>query len=225
MKREITSRGVVISLLGFILLWMVVTDAWGYSSYLFPSDNGTYFYGYISRFFWVLPALFLIATNDKCLLLHRKELFSRPRFNCQFIVVLLVILLYCLISMLVVHKKLWINQEVPFLLTVMRYFVVGCVEEIVFRGWGYNTLAKTLPNRKAVAISTLLFVLLHWSAFFIKLFRFGTFDYAGILVQSFSTSLWGILTCWLLKNSRTLWNPILAHFVYDFLLTILIGGN
>lgn len=58
-----------------------------------------------------------------------------------------------------------------------------------------------------------------------ELFRFGTFDYAGILVQSFSTSLWGILACWLLKKSRTLWNPILAHFVYDFLLTILIGGN
>lgn len=144
MKREITPRGVVISLLGFILLWTVVTDAWGYSSYLFPLDIGTYFYGYISRFFWVLSAFFLNVTNEKCLLLHRKELFSRPRFNCQFIVVLLTVLF------------------------------------------------KTLPNRKAVAISTLL---------------------------------WGILTCWLLKNSRTLWNPILAHFVYDFLLTILVGGN
>lgn len=51
MKEKIDTRGVVISLLGFILLWTVVTDAWGYSSYLFSSDNGTYFYGYISRFF------------------------------------------------------------------------------------------------------------------------------------------------------------------------------
>lgn len=178
----------------------------------------------LSVFFWVLPAIFLIVTNDKYLL-HKKELFSRPRVNCQFIVILLAIFLYCFISMFVVHKGLWINREVSFWLTVIRYFIVGCVEEIVFRGWGYNTLAKTLPNRKAVAISTLLFVLLHWSAFFIKLFRFGTFDYAGIFVQSFSTSLWGILTCWLLKKSRTLWNPILAHFVYDFLLIILIGGN
>lgn len=221
----LTPRGVVISLLGFILLWTVMTDAWGYSSYLFLSDSGTYFYGYISHFFWVLPAFFLIVTNDKCLLLHKKELFSRPRFNSQFIVVLSAIFLHCLISMIVVHKRLWINREVPFWLTAIRYLVVGCVEEIVFRGWGYNTLAKTLPNRKAVIISTLLFVLLHWPLFFIKLFRFGTFDYAEILVQSFSTSLWGILTCWLLKNSGTLWNPILAHFVYDFLLIILIGGN
>ncbi len=225
LKREITPRCVVISLLGFILLWTAVTDAWGYSSYLFPADNGTYFYGYISRFFWVLPAIFLIAKYDKCLLLHRKELFSRPRFNGQLIAVLSAVLLYCLVSTLVAHKRFWINREIPFWLTAMRYFVVGCVEEIVFRGWGYNALAKTLPNRKAVAISTLLFVLLHWPAFFIKSFRFGTFDCAGILVQSFSTLLWGILTCWLLKNSRTLWNPILAHFIYDFLLTILIGGN
>lgn len=225
MKREITPQGVVISLLGFILLWTAVTDAWGYSSYLFPSENGTYFYGYISRFFWALPAIFLIVRNDRCLLIHRKELFSRPRFHRQFLVVLLAILFYCLISMMIVHKRPWINRQVPFWLTVIRYFAVGCAEEIVFRGWGYHALAKTLPNRKAVVISTLLFVLVHWPAFFIKFFRFGVFDYTGFFVQSFSTSLWGILTCWLLKNSRTLWNPILAHFVYDFLLTILIGGN
>ncbi len=51
MKKEIAPWSVVISLLAFILFWTVVTDAWGYSSYLFPSDNGTYFYGYVSRFF------------------------------------------------------------------------------------------------------------------------------------------------------------------------------
>lgn len=27
------------------------------------------------------------------------------------------------------HKGLWMNQEVPFWLMVMRCFVVGCVEE------------------------------------------------------------------------------------------------
>lgn len=224
MKKEITFRGVVLSLLGFILLWTVVTDAWGYSSYLFRSENGTYFYGYIIRFIWVLPAIFLIITKNDCLMLHSKEVFSRPRFNLQFVTVLLAILLYCLISMLAVHKGIWVNREVPFCLTLMRYFVVGCVEETVFRGWGYNALANVTPNRNAVAISTLLFVLLHWPAYLIKLFRFGTFDWAGLLAQSFSALICGILTCWLLKKSRTLWNPILAHSIYDFLSTILIGG-
>lgn len=223
MKREITPHGVVISLLGFILLWTVVTDAWGYSAYLFLSDNGTYFYGYISRFVWVLPAIFLIITKNECLMLHRKELFSRPRLDRPFVVVLSAILLYCLISMLTAHNGPWINREVPFWLTIMRYFVVGCVEETVFRGWGYNALAKVLSNGKAVAISTLLFVLLHWPAYFIELLRFGTFDYTMYLMQSCAAAIWGILPCWLLKKSGTLWNPILAHSVYDFLFTILIG--
>lgn len=51
MKREITPRGVVISLVGFILLWTVVADAWGYSSYLFPADNETYFYRIYQPYF------------------------------------------------------------------------------------------------------------------------------------------------------------------------------
>lgn len=225
MKKKITPRKVVISLLGFIFLWTVVTDAWGYSAYLFPTDNGTYFYGYLSRFIWVLPAIFLIITNDRYLMLQRKELFSRPRSNCQLVVVLSVILLYCLISMLVVHRGFWMNREVPFWLTITKYFVVGCVEETVFRGWGYNALAKSLPDRKAVVISALLYVLLHWPAFFIKLFRFGTFDFAGILSQSIAASLCGIWACWLLKKSKTIWNPILAHFTYDFLFTMMIGGS
>ena len=98
-------------------------------------------------------------------------------------------------------------------------------KEIIFRGWGYNALVKVLSNRKAVAISALLFVLLHWPAYFIKLFRFGMFDCAGFLGQSFSALIWGILTCRLLKRFRSLWNPILAHSAYDLLCVLLIGGN
>lgn len=225
MKRNMTPRGIVITLLGFILLWAVVTDAWGYSSRLFPSDNGAYYYGYLSRFIWVLPAFFLIFTKDDCLMLRGKALFSRPRLNRQFLLSLSAIALCCLISMLAVHGGLWINRDLPFWLTVLRFFAVGFVEETVFRGWGYNALAGVLSNKKAVAISTLLFVLLHWPAYLIKLFRFGTFDCAGLLMQSFSAAIWGILTCWLLRKSRTLWNPILAHFVYDLLCSMLIGGG
>ena len=152
----------------FIALWAVVTDAWGYSSYLFSSDNGVYYYGYISRFVWEVPAV---------------------------------------------------------LLTVIKYFIAGCAEEIVFRGWRYNALAKVLSNRKSVAISALMFVLLHWPAYFIRLFRFGTFDCADLLVQSYSALLWGILTCWLMRRSRTLWDPILVHFAYNLSCIMLIRVN
>ena len=225
LESKITARNVVLSLFGFIILWAVVTDAWGYSSYLFSSDNGVYYYGYISRFVWVVPAVLLIGIKDDYLILPKKELLSRPQFSRQFVSILSIILLYSLISMFITHKGFWINRDVPFLLTVIKYFIAGCVEEVVFRGWGYNALAKVLSNRKSVAVSTLMFVLLHWPAYFIRLFRFGTFDYADLLVQSCSALLWGILTCWLMRRSRTLWDPILVHFAYNLSCIMLIGVN
>ena len=161
LEQKITARDVILSLLGFIALWTVVADAWGYSSYLFSSDHGVYYYGYISRFVWVMPAVLLIGIKDDYLALPKKELLSRPQFNRQFVSVLSIILLYSLISMFIIHKGLWINQDVPFLLTVIKYFITGCVEEVVFRGWGYNALTKVLSNRKSATISTLMFVLLH----------------------------------------------------------------
>ena len=224
MKPKITVRNVVLSLLGFIALWTVLTDAWGYSSYLFSSENGAYYYGYVSRLLWALPAVFLIVKSEN-LTLTKRELLSRPRFDGQFAAVLAAIMLYSLISMLITHKGFWINRDVPLLLTVIKYFIVGCAEESVFRGWGYNALTKVLSDRKSAVISTLMFVLLHWPTYFIRLFRFGAFDYAGLLVQSFSALLWGILTCWLMRRSETLWNPILAHFAYDFSCIMLIGAN
>ena len=112
-ESKFTARNVVLSLLGFIVLWAAVTDAWGYSSYLFSSENGVYYYGYISRLIWMLPAVLLIS-KDEYLTVSKRELLSRPLFNCEFLVVLSAIMLYSLVSMLITHKGFWINRDVPF---------------------------------------------------------------------------------------------------------------
>lgn len=33
------------------------------------------------------------------------------------------------------------------------------------------------------------------------------------------------MLCWLFKKSKTLWNPILAHTIYDLTYVFLVGGN
>ena len=124
MEPKIAARNVVLSLLGFIALWAVVTDAWGYFSYLFSSDKCAYYYGYISRFAWAMPAVLLIGIKSDYLTLTKKELLPRPRFDSQFVSILLIILLYSLISMFIIHKGFWINRDVPFLLIVIKYFIV-----------------------------------------------------------------------------------------------------
>ena len=35
--------------------------------------------------------------------------------------------------------------------------------------------------------------------------------------------VWGIVFCWLLKKSKTIWNPIIAHIVYDVFIIVFAG--
>ena len=175
---------ILLSLFGFVILWAVVTDAWGYSGYL-PVRYGSYIYAYVI----VLSVSFLIS------------------FGIMF----------------ANHKGFWLNPEVNCPLEIIKFAAVGFVEEAVFRGWGYNALSKITTGKKAVFFSTVFFVLLHWPANFIRLYRFGILDDSALLTQSISAAIWGVVCCWLLKKGKTLWNPVIAHAVYDVLNVLFVG--
>lgn len=93
----------------------------------------------------------------------------------------------------------------------------------MFRGWGYNALLKYSSHIKAASITTALFVILHWPAYFIKFYRFGIFDFAGIIGQSTAALFWGFVCCWLLKRGKSIWNPIIAHSLYDLAFVLFVG--
>jgi len=227
MKKELNSKYIALTLFGFIILWTIITNAWGYSDCIFKNDFsniGSYLYGYISRFIWVLPAIFLIIRYNDKLKFKKNELFNRPIFNKSLILTITVLLLYIVIMMIINHKGFWFNNDIILGLVVIKYIIVGVVEEVVFRGWGYNSLANTMSNKKAMIITTLLFILLHFPSYFIKLLRFGTFDSIGIIIQSISALIWGIVFCMLLEKGKTIWNPIIAHTIYDLMFVLFIGG-
>lgn len=205
----------------------ILTNAWGYSDYIFKNDFstiGSHIYGYISRFIWVLPAIFLIIRYNNKLNFKKDELFSQPVFNKCLIITITISLGYIVIMMIINHKGFWFNSEIILWLVVIKYIIVGAVEEIVFRGWGYNSLSNVLSHKKATIRTTLFFVLLYFPAYFIKLLRFGTFDIVGIIGQSFSSLICGIVFCWLLKKEKIIWNPIIAHTIYDLMYVLLVSG-
>ncbi|MGN1320331.1 MAG: CPBP family intramembrane glutamic endopeptidase [Acutalibacteraceae bacterium] len=224
MDKELDSKKIVLTLIGFIILWTIITDAWGYSKFIFNNNVGTYIYGYISRFIWILPAIFLIIRYNNKLKFKKDELFSRPVLNKSLIITITISLVYIVIMMIINHKGFWFNSEIILWLVIIKYIIVGFVEEVVFRGWGYNSLANTMSHKKAMIITTLLFILLHFPSYFIKILRFGTFDFIGIIGQSISSLVWGIVFCILLKKSKTIWNPIIVHTIYDLMYVLLVGG-
>lgn len=224
MNTELNVKKIILTLISFIVFWAIITDAWGYSKFIFNNNIGTYIYGYISRFIWILPAIFLIIRYNNNLKFKKDELFSRPVFNKSLIIDITISLVYIVIMMIINHKGFWFNSEIILWLVVIKYIIVGVVEEIVFRGWRYNSLSNDLSHKKATIITTLFFVLLHFPAYFIKLLKFGTFDIVGIIGQSVSALTWGIVFCWLLKKEKSIWNPIIAHTIYDLMYVLLVGG-
>ena len=228
MKKELDLKKIILTLIGFIVLWAIVSNAWGYSDYLLKNDTyniGMYVYGYISRFIWVIPAILLIIKYSNNLYFKAKELFAPPKFNKTLLLVIAISLIYIAISMLIIHNGFHFNSNVNLGLVLLKYIIVGFVEETVFRGWGYNSLAKILSHRKATIITTIFFIILHWPSYFIKMFRFGVFDFAGIIVQSISALVWGFVFCLLLKKGKSIWNPIVTHIIYDLMYVLLVGGT
>lgn len=225
MNKELTVKKIILTLVGFIVFWTIITDAWGYSKFIFNNNIGTYIYGYISRFIWVLPAIFLIVRYNSKLKIKKEELFSKPVFNNSLFITVTVSLSYIVAMMVINHKEFWFNKEIILLPAVIKYIFVGAAEEIVFRGWGYNSLSNVLSHKKAAIITALFFALLHFPAYFIKLLRFGTLDIAGLISQSVSALIWGFVFCWLIKKGNSIWNPITVHTMYDLLFVLFVGGD
>lgn len=223
MHKQLTLRRILLSLVGFVILWAIVTDAWGYSDSYFQFNGGNYVYSYLSRLVWGLPAVYLVIRYSDSLCINKKDLFSLPRFNKSLIVVLIVSAIYVICVMLVNHKGFWLNKNINLPFEIMKYGIVGFVEETVFRGWGYNALTKVTTDKKAMILSTMFFVFVHWPAYFVKLYRFGIFDISGLFVQSLSAVVWGLIFCWLLKSGKTIWNPVIAHTFYDLASVLLIS--
>lgn len=112
MKKQLSVRTILLSLLGLILLWAVLTDAWGYSALFLPFDSGSYLYAYLSRLVWAVPAMALIIRYSASLKISKGELFSRPRFDRSLIIVLFLSAAYVAMAMLLVHRGCWFNREV-----------------------------------------------------------------------------------------------------------------
>lgn len=224
-REDISVIKVILSSVGLILFWSILTDAWGYSEILFgdmPANFGDYLYGYISRLIWVIPSFILIIHFNKKLFWNKQELFPPPKFNKSLLIVLIGSLFYCIMGMFLIFGGLHLNKNENLLLLVIKFLIVGIVEETAFRGWVYNALRNKMKNKNAVIVSSLLFSILHWPAYFIKLYRFGNFDISGIITQSIFAFITGIIFCALLKKGKSIWNPIIAHCFYDTLCILLM---
>lgn len=133
------------SLVFSVLFWAVLSDAWGYSDhFLTELSNGwnQYIYGYISRLIWVAPFIFLIVREKNEETIPLKRVFEFRFHWKSFVLILMTITTYVLCEMFLVHGRWWINPSIILSQELCKYLIVGFVEELVYRGFGYNVLSN-----------------------------------------------------------------------------------
>ena len=215
-----------LSLIISIILWAIVTDAWNYSSILFPNmqeDWNGYIYGYLSRIVWAVPFLVLSVKKSRSLWLPAKQLFSWNVDWKSFIGVFLIITIYSMAGMYANHGGFWMNSELLLVRELPKFLIVGFAEEMVYRGWGMNAFASHFKKGKANVLAALYFVVLHFPSYFIHWYLDGTFALSAMLMQTVYVFILGILFGWVFQKNKSIWPTMIIHFWADFSSILFIG--
>lgn len=209
-----------------VLLWTIVSDAWGYSEHLLknlPNDWNRYIYGYISRLIWAIPFLFLIIRSKQKGSISSKEIFGFHFHWKSFLTVFVLSTMFVLGKMFFNHGGWWINPNIIILQELSKYLIVGFAEELVYRGFGLNMLSSFLSERTAIVVSSLFFAAVHIPAYFIHWYCDGVFLLTELIIQVISGFIFGLIFGMVFRKNRSVWSVAIIHFWYDFIYVLFVG--
>lgn len=203
-----------------VLLWAVVSDAWGYSEHFLtslPNDWNRYIYGYLSRSIWAAPFLLLIVRSRQKGSFSAKEIFGFHFHWKSFLTVFVLSTMLVLGRMFFIHGGWWINPDIFFLQELSKYWIVGFAEELVYRGFGLNRLSGFLRERTAIVVSSLFFAAVHIPAYFIHWYCDGVFLLTELIAQGLSAFLLGLIFGTVFRKNKSIWSVTILHFWYDLI--------
>ncbi|RHR85709.1 CPBP family intramembrane metalloprotease [Roseburia sp. AF15-21] len=128
---------------------------------------------------------------------------------------------YCLFSLIAqiylcgMSKAGNVRPALEIIFYIVAIFLVGLVEELVFRGVIFNLLLNSFPKTRkgitgAIVLGGVLFGLMH----FVNILSGVKFTSA--LIQVISAALMGILFCTIYASTRNFWMLVIFHALVDF---------
>ncbi|MDO4562877.1 MAG: hypothetical protein Q4C12_03485 [Clostridia bacterium] len=119
MKRNVSQlslKTVILSLFISVLLWSIVTDAWGYTKIFHVSNDswGNYIFDFFSRLIWSAPAILLLLKYKRYVPTSLKQLFANTPEIKPLAFFVVIIVMYHVLAMFYNHGALWINPSFHF---------------------------------------------------------------------------------------------------------------
>ncbi|WP_218059087.1 CPBP family intramembrane glutamic endopeptidase [Orenia metallireducens] len=208
--------------LTYIVLFFIVWTIYEVEIATFIKDNYSTNIYIISRLLikvlvWIFPVFLYLKFYDKVNPLSYLKLKDNTKRG--LVGAIMLSLLFAIYNFSRVYfmgnSKLDLNLNMNTLINGIVF--VGFTEEIVFRGFLLKKIWNNSSFRKAMLISSLLFLFIHYPAWFIK----GKLIFPNLIFSSIYVFGFAILEAYIFKKTNSLWACIVSHSVHNFILSIL----
>ena len=175
--------------------------------------------GVLKLLVWTLPAVLLVGYYREEAWLSRRDMLVNRIKWLPYVLVILGFAAYNILAALTLHKHLSVHEDFRIVSLVGTVIFVGVTEEAVFRGFFLNMLLKKMKTWQAIALTALLFLLIH----------FPIWQYNGILKQTLLSGNFlaiiglSVLFSWAFIKSKSIWPPILLHMCWNLFVILLVG--
>jgi len=204
----------LISYIGaFFLLWTL------YAFYISPplklQHSALYTFDIFKLLIWVAPVFIYLKYKRIDALVYLK--LKAPTKNAikWTILISFIFIIYQIIGTLVVSQQIRFNPFFELHYWIKGVLLVGITEEIAFRGFFLQEIAKHIDFKLANILTAILFLLIHFPGFFAT-HHFPPGVFLKICTFSF-IFIFGIIEGYVLKKSESLWACIVIHSITDFM--------
>ncbi len=171
----------------------------------------------IKTLVWALPALLIIKKYESNLLLRYSEIFKSAFKWKEPLLIAGGFILYNLVGSFSQKKEISISESffVPDIIGAV--LIAGFTEELVFRGLILNATFSRLGMNKAIALSGLMFLVIHFPLWMVQ----GKFIYAfqsGGIISVFAL---GCIFSWIFLKTKNIFVPIILHMLWNLLVNLL----
>jgi len=222
MKRSLFSEFNSKNILSLIIFIFFIFTLWSiYILYLdsYLKSNDPFFYklfhlGLDKLLLMTLPTYFYLDYYEKVNIVKFLKLNSNILAGIKYVILSIAFLI--ILSLNTQYQLLNYIKFNPFLsiaIWINAIILAAFMDEVIFRGIILQKLTNIMIFRKANALSSLIFVFIH----FPKWFSLGYFSHYNVIGSINFIFCFGLLMGYILKKANSLWPCIFIHLTNNFI--------
>ncbi|WP_027339239.1 CPBP family intramembrane glutamic endopeptidase [Halonatronum saccharophilum] len=203
----------------FFITWSIYEI--GVATYIqanYPEYVHTLSKAIIKVLVWILPVFLYLKLYDKVRPLSYLRLKENVKEGLMGAISLSLFFLFYTLLRINILGTLMVDFNLGIHGWLNVVLLAGFTEEIVFRGFLLRKLWEMISFKRAMIISSFLFLVIHFPIWYVR----GMGGIADFLFASLYLFVIGLLQAYVYKKTDSLWACIISHSLHNFIVSILV---